>query len=48
MYLQEAFDSGKLQFFPSLQALRHPQALSRYLDPVRNVKWVVYPKPPFA
>jgi hypothetical protein len=47
-YLQEAFDSGKLQFFSALEALRDPRAFSRYLDPVRNVKWVVYAKPPFA
>jgi hypothetical protein len=43
-----AFDSGKLRFFSSLAALQDPQAFSRHLDPVRNVKWVVYAKPPFA
>jgi hypothetical protein len=47
-YLQEAFDSGKLRFFCSLAALQDPQAFSRHLDPVRNVDWVVYAKPPFA
>jgi Putative transposase len=47
-YLQLAFDSGKLRFFSSLAALQDPQAFSRHLDPVRNVKWVVYVKPPFA
>jgi len=47
-YLQEAFDSDKLQFFSSLAALQDPQAFSRYLDAVRNVKWVVYAKLPFA
>jgi len=47
-YLQEAFDSGKLRFFSSLVTLRDPQAFSRHLDPVRNLKWVVYAKPPFA
>jgi hypothetical protein len=47
-YLQEAFDSGKLRFFTSLEALRDPQAFQRHLDPVRNLKWVVYAKPPFA
>jgi len=46
--LQEAFDSGKLRFFTSLEALRDPQAFHRHLDPVRNLKWVVYAKPPFA
>jgi Putative transposase len=47
-YLQLAFDSGKLRFFSSLAAPQDPQAFSRHLDPVRNVKWVVYAKPPFA
>jgi len=47
-YLQEAFDAGKLRFFSSLKALRDPQAFRRHLDPVRNVKWVVYAKAPFA
>lgn len=47
-YLQQAFDAGKLQFFSLLQALQDPEAFARYLDPVRNVEWVVYAKPPFA
>jgi putative transposase/transposase-like zinc-binding protein len=46
--LQKAFDAGKLQFFSSLEALRDPQVFRRHLDPVRNVKWVVYAKAPFA
>jgi hypothetical protein len=47
-YLQEAFDAGKLHFFSLLQTLQDPEAFTRYLDPVRNVEWVVYAKPPFA
>jgi len=47
-YLLEAFDAGKLQFFSSLKVLRDRQAFSNHLDPVRNVEWVVYAKPPFA
>jgi len=47
-YLQEAFDSGKLRFFSNLATLEDPQAFNRHLDPVRNLKWVVYAKPPFA
>jgi hypothetical protein len=47
-YLEEAFDSGKLRFFSSLEALRDRQAFDRHLEPVRNLKWVVYAKPPFA
>ena len=46
--LQQAFDAGKLRFCWSLEALRDPQVFRRYLDPVRNAKWVVYAKPPFA
>ena len=47
-YLEEAFASGKLRFFSSLEALRDQQAFNRHLDPVRNSEWVVYAKPPFA
>ena len=46
--LRKAFDSGKLQFFSSLEALQYPQAFMRYLAPVRKMEWVVYAKPPFA
>jgi Putative transposase/Transposase zinc-binding domain len=47
-YLEEAFDAGKLKFFSSLEALRDPEVFLRHLDPVRDVKWVVYAKAPFA
>jgi len=47
-YLEEAFDAGKLKFFCSLEALRDPEVFLRHLDSVRNVKWVVYAKAPFA
>jgi len=47
-YLQESFEAGKLQFFSSLQALQDPKAFTGYLDPMRNLEWVVYAKPPFA
>ena len=47
-YLQETFDAGKLSFFSSLAALQDPQAFRRYLDPLHDLKWVVYAKPPFA
>jgi hypothetical protein len=48
IYLQQAFDAGNLQFFSSLEELYDPQAFTRYLDPLRKQKWVVYAKPPFA
>ena len=47
-HLQNAFDSGKLQFFSTLENLRDPQEFARYLAPLRNSEWVVYAKPPFA
>ncbi len=47
-YLEEAFNSGRLRFFSSREALRDRQAFNRHLDPVRNSEWVVYAKPPFA
>jgi len=46
--LQKAFDAGELRFFSSLEQLYDPVAFRRYLDPARQVNWVVYAKPPFA
>jgi hypothetical protein len=46
--LDTAFQSGKLRFFHSLEALQNPQEFARYLAPVRKAEWVVYAKPPFA
>ena len=46
--LQRAFDAGELRFFSSLERLYDPVAFRRYLDPARQVNWVVYAKPPFA
>ena len=47
-YLQEAFDSGKLEFFGSLQTLRDANAFRSYCAPLKQIEWVVYAKPPFA
>src|SRR5262249_16474810 len=47
-YLQDAFDAGRLALFSSLKALQDPEAFHQHLDRVRNLKWVVYAKPPFA
>jgi hypothetical protein len=47
-YLQKAFDSGKLQFFGSLEKLRDPHEFRVHLAPLKNSKWVVYAKPPFG
>jgi len=37
-----------LQFFTTLENLRHRRAFTRYLESVSKVKWVVYAKRPFA
>jgi hypothetical protein len=47
-YLAQAFDSGQLRFFTSLERLRDCREFTRYLAPVRKAEWVVYAKPPFA
>ena len=46
--LEQAFDSGQLEFFSTLQRLRERNVFRRYLDPVRQKEWVVYAKAPFA
>lgn len=47
-HLQNAFDSGELQFFSTLENLREQREFARHLAPVRKAEWVVYAKPPFA
>ncbi len=46
--LNHAYQTGKLQFFSSLEALADPKAFARYLAPAREYEWVVYAKPPFG
>jgi hypothetical protein len=46
--LQQAYDSGKLQFHGELEALRNPTRFTAYLAPLRQAEWVVYAKPPFG
>jgi hypothetical protein len=47
-YLKTAFDSGRLEFFASLQPLRDRRTFLRFLMPARMTEWVVYAKPPMA
>ena len=47
-HLQTAFDTGKLQFFSSLERLRDPKAFAQYLAPLQQIQWVVYAKRPFG
>jgi hypothetical protein len=47
-YLEKAFDSGKLQFFGSLEPLCDARAFRSSIAPLKQTEWVVYAKPPFA
>jgi hypothetical protein len=47
-YLKQAFDQGKLKFFDNLKPLADPQIFSQFLRRNREIKWVVYAKPPFG
>ena len=47
-HLQTAFDAGQLHFFSSLERLRDPGAFGQYLEPLRDLEWAVYAKPPFG
>lgn len=47
-YLDDAFASGTLEFFGSLESLRDAQAFRCYNAPLRQTEWVVYAKAPFA
>ena len=46
--LIELHDADRLAFFGSLADLAERRAFLRHLAPVRNKRWVVYAKPPFA
>jgi Putative transposase/Transposase zinc-binding domain len=46
--LQQALDSGHLQFFNALESLRERQPFVQLLERMRACQWVVYAKRPFA
>ena len=46
--IEKAFDSGKLKFFGTLEPLQDRSAFTRHLAPLKERKWVVYAKAPFA
>jgi hypothetical protein len=46
--LQQAFDSGKLQFFNALESLRERRTFLELVDRMKACEWVVYAKRPFA
>jgi hypothetical protein len=46
--LQNAYDAGKLQFFAALESFRERNAFCQLLARLKDYKWVVYAKRPFA
>jgi hypothetical protein len=46
--IENAFNSGKLQFFASLEFLRDPHAFAARIASAKESEWVVYAKRPFA
>src|SRR5579862_558595 len=46
--IEKAFNSGKLQFFASLEPLRDPRAFAAQIAAAKEYEWVVYAKRPFA
>ncbi|HEY6372933.1 MAG TPA: IS91 family transposase [Candidatus Sulfotelmatobacter sp.] len=46
--LQQAFDSGQLQFFHALQSLRDQHPFAQLVERMKACKWVAYAKRPFA
>lgn len=46
--IEKAFNSGKLQFFASLEPLRDPHTFAKRMAAAKESEWVVYAKRPFA
>ncbi len=46
--LQEAHDAGRLRFFGDHAPLANPRTFADLLQPLRDIDWVVYAKPPFG
>ncbi len=46
--LQEAHDAGRLRFFGDHALLDNPRTFADFLQPLRDINWVVYAKPPFG
>jgi hypothetical protein len=46
--LLAAYNADQLQFYGRHQALTDASAFARFIQPVRNIDWVVYAKRPFA
>jgi hypothetical protein len=46
--LTDAYRAGRLAFFAGIEGLRHRQAFTAHLAPLKKKNWFVYTKPPFA
>ncbi len=46
--LENAYQAGELQFFGEHQALANAWAFDNWINPLREIEWVVYAKRPFA
>jgi hypothetical protein len=46
--LADAHAAGRLAFFGEIEGLRHREAFTAHLAPLRRKNWFVYTKPPFA
>jgi hypothetical protein len=48
IYLREAFQAGRLQFHGEMAGLARPPAFETLRRQARQIKWVVFVKPPFG
>jgi hypothetical protein len=46
--LADAYRAGRLAFFGEIEGLRHREAFTAHLAPLKRKNWFVYAKPPFA
>ncbi len=46
--LRDAHDGGRLRFFGDHAPLANPRTFADFLQPLRDIDWVVYAKPPFG
>ncbi len=46
--LARAFQRRRLNFYGDWERLNQPDAFSSYIQPLKNIEWVVYAKPPFG
>jgi hypothetical protein len=47
-WLADAYRAGRLAFFGEIEGLRHREAFTAHLAPLKRKNWFVYTKPPFA